>query len=95
MIPLNAAGDLDVSRYEYHTTSESLAIAPRLRLDVGESWRVSLSAVYGEETVNLARYTYTNNVQTGKRMAMDRSRISNLLEDRRQIDQAAPYQFSA
>ncbi|WP_199555254.1 TonB-dependent receptor [Sandaracinobacteroides hominis] len=65
MIPLNAAGNLNVSRYEYHTTSESLAIAPRLRLDIGESWRVSLSGVYGEETVNLARYTYTNNVQTG------------------------------
>lgn len=54
----NPAGDLNVSRYEYHSTSRSLAIAPRLRLDVGSSWRISLSGVYGEETVELTRLRY-------------------------------------
>lgn len=62
--PDNPAGDLNVSRYEYHTTSRSLAVAPRLRLDVGDSWRVTLSGVYGEETVDLNRYIYAGNTRT-------------------------------
>lgn len=62
--PDNPAGDLNVSRYEYHVTSRSLAVAPRLQLDIGDSWRVSLSGVYGEETVNLNRYRYAGSNRT-------------------------------
>ena len=62
-LPLNAAGDLNVSRYEYHTTSRTIAVAPRLKLDVGDSWRLSLSGVYGEETIDFARYGYSGNVR--------------------------------
>ncbi|PZU44151.1 MAG: TonB-dependent receptor [Sphingomonas sp.] len=53
-----------VSRYEYNSTSRSIAIAPRLRLDLGDSWRVSLSGAYGEETVDLVRYTFVGSTIT-------------------------------
>jgi outer membrane receptor protein involved in Fe transport len=63
--PDNPAGDLNVSRYEYHTTSRSIAVAPGLSLEIGDSWKLSLSGVYGEETVNLNRYRYAGTVRTG------------------------------
>lgn len=51
--PLNATGDLAVSRTEQHSTSRSLALAPSLKLDLDGDWRLALSGVYGEEKVRL------------------------------------------
>ena len=39
--PLNAAGDLAVSRTEQRSTSRSLAVAPALRLDLGDAWTIA------------------------------------------------------
>lgn len=61
--PLNAAGDLAVSRTEQHSTSRSLAVAPALRLDL-DAWRLSLSGVYGEEKVRLHSDSFAGSTQT-------------------------------
>lgn len=61
--PLNAAGDLAVSRTEQSSTSRSLAVAPSLKLDLG-AWRLSLSGVYGEEKVLLHSDSFAGSVQT-------------------------------
>lgn len=61
--PLNAAGDLAVSRTEQSSTSRSLAVAPSLKLDLG-AWRLSLSGVYGEEKVQLHSNSFAGSVQT-------------------------------
>jgi outer membrane receptor protein involved in Fe transport len=47
--PLNAAGDLTVSREEQPSTSRSLAIAPSLELALPGNWRAVASGVYGNE----------------------------------------------
>jgi iron complex outermembrane recepter protein len=62
--PLNAAGDLTVSRVEQPSTSRSLAIAPSLNYQLGDSWQLSLSGVYGEEKVQLRSSTFAGNVQS-------------------------------
>jgi outer membrane receptor protein involved in Fe transport len=62
--PLNAAGDLAVSRTEQRSTSRSLAVAPALRLDLGDAWRLSLSGVYGEEKVRLHSDSFAGSTQT-------------------------------
>lgn len=61
--PLNAAGELSVSRTEQSSTSRSFAVAPSLRLDLG-AWRLSLSGVYGEEKVQLHSDSFAGSVPT-------------------------------
>ncbi|WP_158266333.1 TonB-dependent receptor [Allosphingosinicella deserti] len=61
--PLNAAGDLAVSRTEQRSTSRSIAVAPSFTLDLGRDWQLALSGVHGEETVRLRSDSYTGNVQ--------------------------------
>jgi iron complex outermembrane receptor protein len=61
--PLNAAGDLAVSRTEQRSTSRSFAVAPALRLDL-DAWRLSLSGVYGEEKVRLHSDSFAGSAQT-------------------------------
>jgi outer membrane receptor protein involved in Fe transport len=63
--PLNAAGDLDISRTEQNSTSGSLAIAPSLTLDLASDWRLSLSGMYGEEKVQLHSDSYAGGNEIG------------------------------
>jgi iron complex outermembrane receptor protein len=62
--PLNAAGNLAVSRTEQGSTSRSFALAPSLKLDLGKDWRLSLSGVYGEEKVQLHSDSYAGTTRT-------------------------------
>lgn len=47
LVPLNAAGNLAVSRLESLQTSRSWAVAPKLDLVLPADWEVSLSGSYG------------------------------------------------
>lgn len=62
--PLNAAGDLAVSRTEQRSTSRSFALAPSFKLDLADSWRLALSGVYGEEKVQLHSDSFAGAAQT-------------------------------
>ncbi|MES2022854.1 MAG: TonB-dependent receptor [Pseudomonadota bacterium] len=62
--PLNAAGDLTISRTDQRSTSRSFALAPSFNLDLGGAWRLALSGVYGEEKVQLHSDSFAGTVQT-------------------------------
>ncbi len=57
--PLNAAGDLSISRTEQISSSRSLAVAPSLSWQTPSSWRLILSGVYGDERVRLTSNSFT------------------------------------
>jgi outer membrane receptor protein involved in Fe transport len=46
-MPLNAAGNLSVSRYDLLQKTESWAVAPSLRLELPADWEISLAGSYG------------------------------------------------
>ena len=54
VFPLNAAGDLTVSRGRIFGANRSFAIAPAVRVELGGDWRGSLSGVYGREKTDFA-----------------------------------------
>lgn len=60
----NSAGDRSVSHVDLTSTSRSVAVAPSLKLDLANGWRLALSGVYGTETVRLANNFYTRARQT-------------------------------
>ena len=62
--PLNASGNLAISRLEQPSTSRSLALAPSLSFALGSTWRMSISGVYGEEKVELESNSFTADVQS-------------------------------
>ncbi|CAN5422175.1 hypothetical protein BH09PSE4_BH09PSE4_11480 [soil metagenome] len=62
--PANFAGDLNLSRGVTASTSESYAVAPALKLALHD-WRLSLSGVWGQETVFTEGTTFAGAVQTG------------------------------
>jgi len=51
-LPLNAAGDLSVSRYDNDHKSRSWGIAPSLTLALPADWRVTLAGSYGWNKVS-------------------------------------------
>lgn len=56
--PLNAAGDLTISRQESIANAESFVVAPHAELTFGETWRLSLSGSYGEDRVHFRGDSY-------------------------------------
>jgi outer membrane receptor protein involved in Fe transport len=56
--PLNAAGDLAISRQESIANAESFVVAPHAELALGENWRMSLSGSYGEDRVHFRGDSY-------------------------------------
>lgn len=60
----NNAGDSSVSHTDLKATSRSVAVAPSLKLDLANGWRLSLSGFYGTETVRLENNAYTGATQT-------------------------------
>lgn len=56
--PLNAAGNLSVSRTEQISDSRSVAVAPSLTWQTPSSWRIALSGVYGDEKVQLTSNSF-------------------------------------
>ena len=60
----NTAGDRSVSHVDAHSTSRSGAIAPALKLRLPGGWDLSLSGVYGTETVTLYNAIYTGTALT-------------------------------
>lgn len=60
----NTAGDRSVSHVDAYSTSRSGAIAPSLGLRLAHDWNLSLSGVYGTETVRLYNAIYTGTALT-------------------------------
>lgn len=52
IMPLNAAGDLSVSRVDYLQKSQSWALAPSFRLGLPAGWEVMLAGSYGWNRVD-------------------------------------------
>ncbi len=77
--PLNAAGDLSVSRTENDTHSTSWVIAPTLEAHIG-SWRLELTGSYGEDRVYIGPDIYlgTTFIDGGEACLCNRGRSVEL-----------------
>jgi outer membrane receptor protein involved in Fe transport len=65
-LPLNAAGDLAVSRGDYFRTALSWAIAPSLTVSLPHDWQVVAGGSYGWSRTSLgSTYTYPTTTITG------------------------------
>ncbi|MGO4169498.1 TonB-dependent receptor plug domain-containing protein [Novosphingobium sp. YAF33] len=77
-LPLNAAGDLSVSRYDSFQRSESWAFAPSLTLDLPANWQVSLAGSYGWNKVYYSVGTTYGAVATNAGYGFYRNETANV-----------------
>ncbi|WP_395396472.1 TonB-dependent receptor (plasmid) [Novosphingobium sp. BL-8A] len=77
-LPLNAAGDLSVSRYDSFQRTESWAVAPSLTLDLPANWQVSLAGSYGWNKVYYSVDTTYGAVATNAGYGFYRNETANV-----------------
>lgn len=65
---LSPDGSWDASHFDTLSSSRSGAIAPSLKLQLGRDWRLTVSGVYGTETVH-----YLQNLYVGSRLSSSAS----------------------